>query len=79
MIWQLIKGLAMQGINVLVNRINMNEVLKLIETDPKTELAIWKLGVNDNGLKQSYLMSKTYPIIHTGISYTEMIAELVLY
>lgn len=69
----------MLRINMLVNRINMNEVLKLIETDPKTGLAIWKLGVNDNGLKRSYLVSKNYPIIHTGISYTEMIAELVLY
>ena len=41
----------MLGINVLVNRINMNEGLKLVETDPKTGLAIRKLGANDTGLK----------------------------
>ena len=58
MIQQLIEGLAIQGINVLVDQINMNDVLKLVETDPKTGLTIQKLGVNDTGLKRSYLMSK---------------------
>ena len=38
----------MLGINVLVNRINMNKVLKLVETDPKTGLVIWKLGGEQN-------------------------------
>ena len=61
----------MLGINVLVDQINVNEVLKLVKTDPKTRLAIRKLGANNTGLKQSYLMSKTYPIIHSGISYTD--------
>ena len=58
--------------------INMNEVLKLVETDPKTGLAIRKLGANDTGLERSYLMSKTYPIIHTGISYTDPILKQLL-
>ena len=75
MIQQLIEGLAIRGINVLVDRINMNDVLKLVKTDPKTGLAIQKLGANDTGLKRSYLMSKTYPIIHTGISYTDPILK----
>ena len=56
----------MLGINMLVDRINVNKVLKLVETDPKT------------GLKRSYLMSKTYPIIHTGISYTDPILKRLL-
>ena len=68
----------MLGINVLVDQINVNEVLKLVETDPKTGLAIQKLGANDTGLKRSYLMSKTYPIIHTGISYTDPILKRLL-
>ena len=41
----------MLGINVLVDQINVNEVLKLVETDPKTGLVIRKLGANDTGLK----------------------------
>ena len=41
----------MLGINVPVDQINVNEVLKLVETDPKTGLAIRKLGANDTGLK----------------------------
>ena len=48
----------MLGINVLIDQINVNDVLKLVETDPKTGLTIRKLRVNDTGLKQSYLMSK---------------------
>ena len=78
MIWQLIEGLVMLRINVLVDWINVNEVLKLVRTDPKTGLAIRKLGANDTGLKWSYLMSKTYPIIHTGISYTDPILKRLL-
>ena len=68
----------MLGINVLVDQINVNEGLKLVETDPKTGLAIRTLGANDTGLKRSYLMSKTYPIIHTGISYTDPILKQLL-
>ena len=34
----------MLGINVLIDQINVNNVLKLVETDPKTGLAIQKLG-----------------------------------
>ena len=34
----------MQGVNVLIDQINVDNVLKLVETDPKTGLAIWKLG-----------------------------------
>ena len=51
MIWQLIEGWAMLRINMLVNQINVNNVLKLVETDPKTGLVIRKLRVNDTGLQ----------------------------
>ena len=41
----------MLGINMLINQINVNNVLKLVETDPKTGLVIQKLGGNNTGLK----------------------------